>query len=199
VNDSVRIAAVIAAAALLLAPYRTQIQAIAYRAVEAGKEKAGFLARLAAACLIVAAAWGKVPVPTFAALTPPSIVVPEPSADLKRLVEPVRAALASLPADKRALWAATWSKAALVVEAEGATSVAVFTDTAALRAFTLAAIDIAWRRAGQNAPGSVAGLREAVEATMRSTLGLDSVPVTADTRSRYAAAARAIAWAGMGG
>jgi hypothetical protein len=119
--------------------------------------------------------------------------VPTPSPEAQRLVEPVRAALAGLPADKRALWAATWAKAALVVEAEGATSVAVLTDTASLRVLTTTALDIAWRRIGGNAPGSVAGLREAVEAAMRSALGLDSVPVTPDVRARYAEVARAIA------
>jgi hypothetical protein len=101
-----------------------------------------------------------------------------------------------VPADKRQLWAATWSKAAVVVEAEGSTSVAVFTDTPSLRAFTGIALDVAWRRLGNQAPGSVAGLKEAVEAAMRGALGLDSVPVTADTRARYADVAKAIAWAG---
>jgi hypothetical protein len=42
----------------------------------------------------------------------------------------------------------------------------------------------------------VAGLKDAVEAAMRGALGLDSVPVTADTRARYADVAKAIAWAG---
>jgi hypothetical protein len=111
-------------------------------------------------------------------------------------VAPVADALASVPADKRQLWAATWAKAAVVVEAEGSTSVAVFTDTPSLRAFTGIALDVAWRRLGNQAPGSVAGLKDAVEAAMRGALGLDSVPVTADTRARYADVAKAIAWAG---
>jgi hypothetical protein len=126
----------------------------------------------------------------------PAVVVPEPPADLQMLVAPVAEALAGRPADKRHLWAATWSKAAVVVEAEGSTSVAVFTDTPSLRTLTTVALDLAWRRIGNQPPGSVAGLREAVEAAMRGVLGLDSVPVTADTRAKYAAVANAIAWAG---
>ena len=126
----------------------------------------------------------------------PSVVIPEPTPELQRLVAPVAQALAGLPADKRQLWAATWAKAAVVVEAEGTTSVAVFTDTPSLRLFTQIALDIAWRRLGDMPPGAVAGLREAVETAMRSVLGLDSVPVTGEMRGRYADVAKAIAWAG---
>ena len=126
----------------------------------------------------------------------PAVVVPQPPPELQRLVAPVAEALAGLPAEKRQLWAATWSKAALVVEAEGTTTVAVFTDTPSLRLFTQIALDVAWRRLGEQAPGSVDGLRTAVEAAMRSVLGLDSVPVTGEMRGRYAEVARAIAWAG---
>jgi len=197
-NDDglIRIAAVVAAAALLAAPYWERLAGLAAQAAEAARAHWAGLARLAAAGLIVAAAWGALPVPSFSVPTVPSVTVPTPSPEAQRLVQPVRDALAGLPADQRALWAATWSKAALVVEAEGATSVAVFTDTASLRLLTTMTLDIAWRRIGGNAPGSVAGLREAVEAAMRSALGLDAVPVTPDVRARYAEVARAIAWAG---
>lgn len=196
-NDQlVRVAAVVAAVALLAAPYRERISGWLSTAAKAASDHRATLARIAAAGLIVAAAWGKVPMPQMPSVDVPAVVVPEPSPELQRLVEPVRSALASVPADKRALWAATWSKAAVVVEAEGMTTVAVFTDTPALRLFTTVALDVAWRRLGDQAPGSVAGLREAVESVMRSTLGLDSVPVTADTKGRYVAAAKAIAWAG---
>lgn len=191
----IRAAAVVAAAALLAAPYRDRIVDWLAEAAQAARAHAATIGRVAAACLVIAAAWGKIPMPTVAVPAAPSVSVPTPSPEAQRLVEPVRAALAGLPADKRALWAATWSKAALVVQAEGATSVAVFVDTASLRVLTVTALDIAWRRIGNVAPGSVAGLREAVEAAMRSALGLDSVPVTPDVRARYAEVARAIAWA----
>jgi hypothetical protein len=197
-NDEalIRSAAVVAAVALLAAPYRDSILGWLTTATEAARSHASTLGRVAAAGLLIAAAWGQIPMPSLAVpAVAPSITVPTPSPEAQRLVEPVRAALAGLPADKRALWAATWSKASLVVEAEGATSVAVLTDTPSLRVLTTTALDIAWRRIGGVPPGSVAGLREAVEAAMRSALGLDAVPVTPDVRSRYAEVARAIAWA----
>jgi hypothetical protein len=195
----IRIAAVVAAAALLAAPHWERIVGWLAQATEAARAHAATIGRVAAACLVIAAAWGMIPMPKFTAPVAPSVTVPTPSPEAQRLVEPVRAALAGLPADKRALWAATWAKAALVVEAEGATSVTVLTDTASLRVLTVTALDIAWRRIGNVAPGSVEGLREAVEAAMRSALGLDSVPVTPDVRARYAEVARAIAWAATGG
>jgi hypothetical protein len=195
----IRAAAVVAAVALLAAPYWEHIARLVTEAAEAARAHAATLARVAAAGLILAAAWGKVPMPSFAIPSTPAIVVPEPSPENRRLVEPVRVALAGLPADKRAVWAETWSKAALVAQAEGGTSVAVFTDTPSLRLLTQIALDIAWRRLGNQAPGSVAGLREAVETAMRSALGLDAVPVTPDVRARYADIARAIAWAATGG
>ena len=192
-----RIAAVVAAAALVAAPYWGQIAGLVAQATNAAKAHSGTLTRIAAAGLIVAAAWGKVPLPQLPGVNNvPAVVVPEPSPAMQQLVQPVRVALASLPADKRALWAATWAKAAVVVDAEGATSVSVFTDTPALRLFTTVTLDVAWRRLGQQAPGASPGLREAVEAAMKSAIGLDSVPVTSELRARYAEVARAIAWAG---
>ena len=193
----IRAIAVVAAAALLAAPYWEQIAALVDQAAAAARKHGALLTRLAAAGLIVAAAWGQIPLPQLPGVVDvPAVVVPEPSADLQVLVAPVAEALAGLPADKRALWAATWSKAAVVVEAEGSTTVAVFTDTPSLRLMTQVALDVAWRRLGEMPPGAVIGLRGAVEAAMRGVIGLDSVPVTADTRARYAAVANAIAWAG---
>ena len=196
-DDIVRAVAVVAAVALVAAPYHRLVLEKLAKAAAAAKAHGADLARIAAALLIVAALWGKIPVPQMPGIVDvPTVVVPEPTAELQRLVAPVAQALAGVPADKRQLWAATWSKAAVVVEAEGTTSVAVFTDTPALRAFTGIALDVAWRRLGNQAPGGVAGLKDAVEAAMRGALGLDSVPVTADTRARYADVAKAIAWAG---
>jgi hypothetical protein len=193
----IRTIAVVAAAALLAAPYWEQITALGHQAAAAARKHSAALARIAAAGLIVAAGWGHLPVPTLpGVVNVPAVVVPEPSQDMQRLVAPVVSALAGVPADKRALWAATWSKAAVVVKAEGTTSVAVFTDTPSLRLLTTVALDVAWRRLGSQAPGSAAGLREAVEAAMRSALGLDAVPVTSEMRARYAEVANAIAWAG---
>lgn len=195
VETLLRAGAVVAAAALLAQPYRDKIRWAVTTAAEAVRTRAAAIARVAAAGLIVAAAWGKIPMPTLPQSVP-AVVVPEPSAELARLVEPVAKALGTLPAADRAAWAATWSKAALVADAEGSTSVAVLTDTAALRACTTIALDVAWRRIQGHAPGSITGLKEAVEAAMRSVLGLDAVPATPDVRRRYAEVCRAIAWAG---
>ena len=192
-----RTIAVVVAVALVAAPYRGLIVERLTEAATAASAYGADLARIAAALLIVAALWGKIPLPQMPGIVDvPTVVVPEPSAELQRLVAPVAQALAGLPADKRQLWAATWSKAAVVVEAEGTTSVPVFTDTPALRLFTTVAIDVAWRRLGDMPPGGVTGLKDAVEAAMRSALGLDAVPVTSEMRGRYADVAKAIAWAG---
>lgn len=190
-----RTCALVAAAALVAAPYWRHLSGLVAQAAKAANAHAAVLGRLAAAGLIVAAAWGVVPLPQFEAPVVPEVVIEAPSPELQALVAPIRTALAGLPAGQRALWAATWDKAATVVEAEGATSVPVFTDTPALRVFTQVALDVAWRRLGGNAPGGVAGLKEAVETAMRTVLGLDSVPVTGDVRSRYGQVARAIGWA----
>jgi hypothetical protein len=193
----VRTIAVVVAVALVAAPYRGIVFGKLAQAAAAAKAHGADLARIAAALLIVAALWGKIPLPQMPGIVNlPAIVVPEPSPEMQRLVAPVAEALAGLPADKRQLWAATWSKAAVVVAAEGTTSVPVFTDTPSLRLMTTVALDVAWRRLGNQAPSSTAGLREAVETAMRSALGLDAVPVTGEMRGRYADVANAIAWAG---
>ena len=194
-DDLLRAGAVVAAAALLAAPYREQIFAVIAQAAEAARAHASTLGRVAAALLIVAAAWGKLPLPELGVVNVPAVVVPHPTPELQRLVAPVADALAGLPADKRAIWASTWAKAALVVEAEGTTTVAVFTDTPALRLFTTVALDVAWRRVAGNQPGALPGLREAVEAAMKTAMGLDAVPVTPELRARYAEVAKALAWA----
>lgn len=194
--ETLRIAAVVAAVALVAAPYWRVVWQWLVDLADAARGHGPALARVAAAGLIVAAAWGVVPLPQLPSTPGVQVVVPTPSEEMQRLVEPVASALGSLSAADRATWAATWSKAALVAEAEGATSVEVLRDTPTLRAFTGIALDVAWRRIGGHAPGSVAGLREAVEAAMRGALGLDEVPVTPQMRTRYAEVARAIGWAG---
>ncbi len=113
-NDHLfRFAAVAAAAALLAAPYRQQIQAAAGRALEAVRSQAGLVGRIVAAGLLIAAAWGKVPLPTLPSVAP-QVTVVTPSDELQRLVTPVADALAGLSAADRALWAALWTKAGVV-------------------------------------------------------------------------------------
>jgi len=192
-----RTAAVGLAVAILAAPYWRLVADAVQAGYAAAQEHIVAIGRLAAAALIVAAAWGAIPmptIPTVPAVTP--VEVPEPDAEMRRLVAPVAEALEDVSPANRALWAATWMKAATVVKAEGSTTQPVFTDTPALRLFTTIALDIAWRRLGDNRPGSVEGLREAVEGVMASSIGMDAVPVTPDVRASYVAAAEAIAWAG---
>jgi len=119
--------------------------------------------------------------------------------EMQRAVQPVARALAGLPMGDRMLWAQTWNKAAIVVQAEGVGETTVFTETPALRIYTVLVLDIAWRRIGDHAPGSVPGLRDAVEAVLAGVLGTKAVPVTPDIRARYVEVARAIAWAGVNG
>lgn len=196
-SDAVlRIIAVAAAAALVAAPYWRQILDAGRSAAAAAREHAASLSRTAAALLIVAAAWGYVPMPQLPAGPAVTVTVDTPSQDMQRLVEPVTKSLGSLSPADRALWASVWLKAALVVEAEKTSTQPAFSDTPALRLFTTVALDIGWRRLGDHATGSLPGLREAVEAAMRTAMGLDAVPVTGEMRARYVEVARAIAWAG---
>lgn len=198
-DNGIRIAAVIAAAALLAAPYRAQIQAAASRGLEAAKEKAGLLMRLAAAALLIAAAWGKVPLPTLAVPSvAPAVAVDTPSDEMQRVVTPIADVMRNASAVDRALWAQLWSKAAIVVAGDAVSTEVVFTDTRSLRAFTVLALDIGWRRLGANQPGKYAGLREATEAAFAQVLGPNEVPVTKELRARYAELCKAIAWAGVG-
>lgn len=195
-NDNLfRFAAVAAAAALLAAPYRQQIQALAYRAVEAVRAKAGLLGRIVAAGLLIAAAWGKVPLPTFKIGPVVTVRVPDPSDEMARLVTPVADALKGLPAADRALWASLWTRAGVVAAGDAVTAQVAFADTRALRDFTALSVDIGWRRIGKHAAGSQESLRAAVEAAYGSALGKDAVPVTGELRGRYVEFANAVAWA----
>lgn len=197
-HDAVfRIASVALAAALLAAPYWAQIKALAYRAVEAGKAKAGLIARITAAGLLIAAAWGKVPMPRLPA-APARISVETPSDEMKTLVQPIADALRGASAVDRALWAEVWTKAGVVAAGDAVTTEVVFTDSRSLRAFTALAIDIGWRRIGGHVPGSNEPLRKAVEAAYGAAVGTDVVPVTSDVRARYVAFCKAVAWAGVG-
>jgi hypothetical protein len=195
----IRIAAVVAAFALLAAPYWDKLAGWVTKAAEAAYAERATIGRIAAALLLIAAAWGKLPVPKLPAAPTVTVDVETPSVEMQQLVKPVADALKSLPMGDRMLWAQTWNKAATVVAGDAVTTEVVFTDTRSLRMFTTLALEIAWRRIGQHAPGSVAGLREAVEAAYGQAVGTDVVPVTADVRSRYAAFAKAVAWAGVNG
>ena len=198
-DEIIRTAAVVAAAALLAAPYWQQIVERITQAIDAAKSHGPALARLAAAGLIVAAAWGKIPMPSLPTAPSVTVVVETPTVEMQTLVRPVADAMRSVPHGDRMLWAATWSKAAVVVAGDAVTTDVVFTDSRSLRGFTVLALDIAWRRIGQHTPGGNEPLRAAVEACYGQAIGTEVVPVTADLRARYAAFAQAVAWAGVNG
>ena len=195
----IRTAAVVAAAALLAAPYWQQIAERITQAIDAAKSHGPALARLAAAGLIVAAAWGKIPLPSFP--TAPSVVtypaVATPSDEMRASVTGVVDAFRSAPISDRLVWSQVWAKAAVVVEGDAVLTETVFTDTRSLRGFVVLAIDIGWRRLGGNPPGKYSGLREAVESAFASVIGAEDVPVTPDLRKRFAELCRALAWAAL--
>jgi len=193
----IRTAAVVAAAALLAAPYRRQIAERIAQAAEAAKRYRDPIFRGAAACLLIAAAWGKIPLPRLPEAALPTVNVETPSAEMQAVVAPIAAAIKGMQAGDRLLWAQTWTKAGVVVAGDAVTTEVVFSDTRSLRAFTALALDIAWRRIGQHVPGGNEPLRQAVEAAYGQVLGTAVVPVTADMRARYLELANAIAWAGQ--
>lgn len=203
-DAALRIAAVVAAVALVVAPKWGAIATAAVRIAQAARDAAKAhgqtAARVAAAGLIVAAAWGKVPLPSLPGpVAVPAVTVDTPSDAMQRVVTPIAEALKSASMSDRMLWAQLWNKAAIVVAGDAVSTEVVFTDTRSLRAFTVLALDLGWRRIGGNLPGEYKGLREATEAAFAQVLGTAEVPVTKDLRARYAELAKAIAWAGLNG
>lgn len=201
VDDALRAAAIVAAVALWVSPQWGAILTAAVRVAEAARDAArrhGKAAtRVAATGLVVAAMWGKVPLPSLSGPAVQTYTVETPSAAMQATVRPVAEAMRAVPAGDRMLWAQVWSKAAIVVAGDAVSTDVVFTDTKSLRAFTILALEIGWRRIGGNAPGEYAGLRQAVEAAFAAVLGTSEVAVTKDLRERYAELCRAIAWAGV--
>ncbi len=121
-----------------------------------------------------------------------------PSGDLLAKVAPVASALSGADDVDRAAWAAAWERAAVVVEGEGTTDVPVITNSKELRAYTVAAMDVAWRRLAGVKHGKYPKLHDAIEAFLAdpAVLGKDEVVLDEQARSRYAAACRALAYAG---
>lgn len=200
VDACLRAAAVAAAVALVVAPRWGAIASAAVRiaqaAYEAARRHAETGRKAAIVGLVVAAGWGVVPMSPLAGPIVPRVEVETPSDEMRELVEPIAAALRSLPPGDRMIWAAVWSKAAMVVDAPDGPE-ALFTSTGSLRLYTALALDIAWRRIGGHEPGSNEPLRKAVEAAYGKAVGQDGIAVSRAVRERYAAFARAVAWAGV--
>ena len=199
-DEIIRTVAVVAAAALLAAPYRQQIARLVSEATEAAKRHGSTIGRIAAAVLILVAAWGKIPLPSLpSSPAVPAVTIDTPSSAMQSTVRPIADVLKAAPMGDRLLWANLWSKAATVVAGDELGTEVVITDTRALRMFTTLALDIGWRRIGDHKPGSYAGLRQAVEKAMSDTLGLEARPIDAETRAKVVELYRGIAWAGMAG
>lgn len=196
-DDLLRLGAVVAAVAIVAAPYRQQAAAILAQAWSRTAPYRGHAARFAAAGLLLWAAWGHLPALPAVVRPQAQVEVETPSADMQAVVAPVAEAMVSMPAGDRMLWAQVWTKAGVVVAGDAISTETAFTDTRSLRAFTALAVDIAWRRIGRHATGSNEPLRKAVEAAYGQVLGKDVVPVTAELRARYVELAKAIAWAGQ--
>ncbi|NBT05573.1 MAG: hypothetical protein EBS54_02050 [Betaproteobacteria bacterium] len=199
-NDSLlRACCVIAAAALAASPYWAEIRAAAERAAKAVRANGGGVMRWGAVALLLAVASGvQLPrLPKMPSVSAPTVNVETPSVEMQTKVAGIARALAGANPAERAIWASVWEKAAVVVAApEGKEP--VFTDSRSLRGFTVLSLDIAWRRLGGIQPGTMPGLREAVEAVMSEAVGLDVKPVDPEMKRRYVEACRAIAWAGIG-
>lgn len=199
-DEIIRTVAVVAAVALLAAPYRQQIARLVSEATEAARKHGSTIGRIAAAVLILVAAWGKIPLPSLpSAPAIPAVTIDTPSSAMQSTVRPIADVLKVAPMGDRMLWANLWSKAATVVAGDELGTEVVITDTRALRMFTTLALDIGWRRIGDHKPGSYAGLRQAVEKAMSDTLGLEARPIDAETRAKVVELYRGIAWAGMAG
>ena len=189
-----------AAAALGLAPYWPQIRSAAGVAAKAVRGHVGSVAKWAAIGLLVAAAYGwtpRLPALPMIAPTVPALTVEKPSDAMQQVVAPIADAMRAAPMGDRLLWSQLWSKAAVVVAGDAITTEVVLTDTKSLRAFTVLALDIGWRRIGGNQPGKYAGLRDAIEAAFANVVGKDVVPVTPELRKQFAELCRAIAWAAL--
>jgi len=121
-----------------------------------------------------------------------------PPVELQDKTAAVAIALANAGEVDRALWAEVWEKAAAAVEAEGTTDEAFVRNTTEVRAFTIAALEVAWNRLRGPDPTRYPGLGKAVEDYLAdpAILGRDDVTIDAAYRARYGKACRALAYAG---
>lgn len=195
----IRIAAVVAAAALVAAPYRNQIAAWVAAASKAASAHAGTAGRIAAGILLIAAAWGRIPLPELPIGPQPAVTikVDTPSPAMQSTVQPIAEAIRDAPMSTRLLWASLWTKAAAVVAGDVAGAETVLADTRALRLFNILALDIGWRRIGEQQPGKFANLRGATEAVLVGAFGTEVRPIDAELRAKVVEVYKAIAWAGM--
>ena len=192
-----RTVAVVAAVAMAAAPFTRQIKSITAWIIGAVWQNIGSLTRLALAGLLLAVGTGRLPLPALPSAVPATVKIDAPSAAMAKTVQPIVEAFRGASVADRMLWAHLWSRAAVVASGDAVGTEVVFSDTRALRAFTVLALEIGWRRIGDHQPGGMPGLRAAVEAAFADTIGTDVVPVTPELRARFAELANAIGWAAL--
>ena len=152
------------------------------------------LARLIAACVLLAIAICGVP-SILSVQDEATIDTPD---DAMRLVtDDVHRIMRQASDIDRALWAQVWAKVAITAAGDATDTTVVFSDTGALRAFQIIALNVAWKRLAGNKTGKYAGLGEACEKCFNDTLGKDVQPVTPAIRAKFVALANALAWCGI--
>ena len=152
------------------------------------------LARLIAACVLLAIAICGVP-SILSVQDEATIDTPD---DAMRLVtDDVHRIMRQASDIDRALWAQVWAKVAVTAAGDSDSVEIVFSDSRALRAFQIIALNIAWKRLAGNQTGKYAGLGEACEKAFDDTLGKDVQPVTPAIRAKFVALANALAWCGI--
>ena len=152
------------------------------------------LARLIAACVLLAIAICGVPsilsVQDEATIETPDDAMQMVTNDVARIMRGASEV-------DRCLWAQVWAKVAVTASGDSNDVEVIFTDTRALRAFQIIALNVAWKRLAGNKTGKYAGLGEACEKCFNDTLGKDVQPVTPAIRAKFVALANALAWCGI--
>ena len=152
------------------------------------------LARLITACVLLAIAICGLP-SILSVQDEATIETPD---DAMRLVtDDVHRIMRQASDIDRALWAQVWAKVAVTAAGDSDSVEIVFSDSRALRAFQIIALNIAWKRLAGNQTGKYAGLGEACEKAFNDTLGKDVQPVTPAIRAKFVALANALAWCGI--
>jgi len=152
-----------------------------------------FVRIVVAVALLAVAMFGLPSMPSM----PLDTTIETPDSDMQIVVEDVHKIMRVASVVDRALWAQVWSKVAVTAGGDATDTEIVFTDTRALRAFNIIALNIAWKRLAGNQSGKYAGLGEACERAFDSTLGKDVQPVTPALRAKFIALAHALAWCGI--
>jgi hypothetical protein len=130
--------------------------------------------------------------------TKPTIVIPEPTPEMRAAVSKVADALKGASIADRMLWGEVWTKAGKAVASDSNDTRVVWGDTAKLRELNETALRVAWRRIAGNKEGKYPGLREATESAFAAVLTTRTQNVTPELRDKYVKLCDAIGWAGIG-